>query len=50
MAYDYTYRRKPILSEHQKQIRFFIGLSVSLCTLFAVVFFWLVGRLTSIPH
>jgi hypothetical protein len=50
MAYDYIYRRKPILSEHQKQIRFFIGLSVGLCVLFAISFFWLLNRLDFIPH
>jgi hypothetical protein len=50
MAYHNAYRRKPCLSEHQKQIRFFTGLSVGICTLFAVVFFWLVSRLSFIPH
>ena len=44
MAYHNAYRRKPILSEHQKQMRFFTSLLVGFCALFAFVFFWLVNR------
>jgi hypothetical protein len=50
MTYLNTCRRKPSLSEHQKQIRFFTGLMVGLCALFAVAFFWLMGRSSFIPH
>jgi hypothetical protein len=43
-------RQKRSLSLHQKQIRFFIGLSVGICALLAIVFFWLVSRSSFIPH
>jgi hypothetical protein len=43
-------RQKRSLSWHQKQIRFFIGLSVGICALLAIAFFWLVNRLSFIPH
>ncbi len=45
-----TYRRKPVLSFHQKQIRFLTGLSMGVCTLFVVVIFWLVNRSSFILH
>jgi hypothetical protein len=50
MGNHHTRRGKPSLSLHQKQIRFFIGLSVGICALFAIVFFWLVNRPGFIPH
>jgi len=50
MGYHHTRRGKPSLSEHQKQIRFFIGLFVAICTLLAILFFWLVNRPDFIPH
>lgn len=50
MGHHHTRRGKPSLSEHQKQIRFFIGLSVGICALVAIVFFWLVSRAGFIPH
>jgi hypothetical protein len=45
-----TWKRKPCLSEHQKLIRFLTGLSVGICTLIAVVFFWLVNRPGFLSH
>jgi len=36
-------RRKPVLSDHQKQIRFLTGLSVVISFLFAAGIFWLVN-------
>ena len=45
-----TRRPKRSLSLHQKQIRFFIGLSVSICTLLAILFFWLLSRLSYSPR
>jgi hypothetical protein len=50
MAYHNTCGRKPCLSEHQKQMRFFTRLLVGICALFAVVFFWLVNRSSIIPR
>jgi hypothetical protein len=50
MGSHHTHREKPNLSLHQKQIRFFIGLFVGICALLAIAFFWLVSRLSSIPH
>jgi hypothetical protein len=43
-------RRKPMLSAHQKQIRFFTRLA--LCTGFLLVagIFWLVNRASYSPH
>lgn len=37
-------RRKPVLSEHQKQIRFFTRLSLVICCLFTFAFFWFLNR------
>jgi len=51
MANHVARRQKRSLSLHQKQIRFFIGLSVGICALLAIVFFWLVNRSSFfIPH
>jgi hypothetical protein len=50
MAYQTTRRRKPVLSEHQKQIRFFTRLSVVLCALFALALLWLLNRTSFITH
>jgi hypothetical protein len=46
----HTYRRKPTLSEYQKQIRFLTGLSVIICTALVVGFFWMLNRPVFIPH
>jgi hypothetical protein len=45
-----TRRRKPELSGHQKQIRFLTRLSVVICALFAVAFFWLMNRSSYSSH
>jgi hypothetical protein len=45
-----TCRKKPYLSEHQKQIRILTGLSVVICAVLAVVFFWLMTRPSFLPH
>jgi hypothetical protein len=50
MGNHHTRRGKPSLSEYQKQIRFFIGLSVGICALIAIVFFWLLSRAGFVPH
>jgi len=50
MAHQTTRRRKPVLSDHQKQIRFFTRLSVVICSLFAVALFWLLSRTSFITH
>jgi hypothetical protein len=50
VQYQTTWRRKPFLSEHQKQIRFLTGLSVGICTLAAIAFFWLMNRPICFPH
>ncbi|MFZ0828006.1 MAG: hypothetical protein WAO02_11340 [Verrucomicrobiia bacterium] len=50
MAYRRTHRGKQGLSAHQKQIRFFVGLSVLLSALLAMGFFWLLSRPTFLPH
>jgi len=50
MAYYPTYRRKPVLSLHQKEMRFITALSVFICTLVAFAFFWLVSRPEFIGH
>jgi hypothetical protein len=44
MPHRAQYRRKPELSPHQKQIRFFTRLSVVLCSLLTLALFWLVNR------
>ena len=44
------YRRKPFLSLHQKQMRFFTGLSVIVCTVVVFALFWGVNRLSYILH
>jgi hypothetical protein len=49
MEHSHVRRGKPSLSPHQKQIRFFIGLFVVVCTLLAILFFWLVNRSSFIP-
>jgi len=38
-----TRKMKRSLSLHQKQIRFFIGLSIVVCFLAVVLFFWLLN-------
>jgi len=43
-------RIKPSLSIHQKQIRFFIGLSVVVSTLIVILIFWLLNRQSFIPR
>jgi hypothetical protein len=43
-------RQKRSLSPHQKQIRFFIRLSVGVCALLAIAFFWLMNRSGAFPH
>jgi len=50
MTYLNSCRRKPILTEHQKQIRFLTGLLMGICALFAAAFFWLVSRPGFIPR
>jgi hypothetical protein len=40
MSNQVTLKRKPVLSEYQKQMRFFTGLSIVICVLFALVLFW----------
>jgi hypothetical protein len=50
MGNHHIRRGKSSLSKHQKQIRFFIGLFVVICTVLAIVFFWLVNRSSFIPH
>ena len=43
-------RRKPVLSGHQKQIRFLTRLSVVMCSLFTLALFWLVNRTSYLTH
>jgi multidrug resistance efflux pump len=50
MGNHHIRRGKPILTAHQKQIRFFIGLFVVICALLAIAFFWLVNRSSFFPH
>jgi hypothetical protein len=45
-----TSRGKRSLSAHQKQIRFFVRLSVVICTLLVAVLFWLLSRPSFMPH
>jgi len=42
--------RKRNLSAHQKQIRFFAGLALAICSLLTVLFFWLLNRPGFILH
>jgi hypothetical protein len=44
MANNSTRRRKPDLSAHQKQMRFFTRLSVFMGFVFIAAIFWLVNR------
>jgi len=50
MSHYPIYRRKPVLSLHQKQIRFLTGLSVIICSLFGFAFFWMVNWLSYTVH
>jgi hypothetical protein len=43
-------RRKPELSGHQKQIRFFTRLLVVLCSLLTLAVFWFVNHTGPIRH
>jgi hypothetical protein len=44
MAKSYNRSRKPELSPHQKQMRFFTGLSMCIAFGFIFVVFWLLNR------
>ena len=44
MSNQVTTKRKPVLSEYQKQMRFITGLSLVACSLFAFVLFWYLSR------
>jgi hypothetical protein len=44
MPYYPIRRRKRSLSEHQKQIRFWTGLSMTMSVLLFAVFFWYLNR------
>ena len=50
MGNNHARRPKRSLSLHQKQIRFFIGLSVGICTLLAILFVWLLSRFSYFPR
>jgi hypothetical protein len=45
MPHQAIRRRKPALTGHQKQIRFFTRVSVVLCSLLTFAVFWLVNRM-----
>jgi hypothetical protein len=40
MSSQVTLKRRPVLSAHQKQMRFFTGLSIGVCGLIALALFW----------
>jgi len=44
MTYHDIRRRKPILSAHQKQIRFLTGLAGFISFLFVAAIFWVLNR------
>jgi hypothetical protein len=50
MANNQIFRRKPVLTEHQKLIRFFIRLSVGLCIPLALAIFLLLNRSSLSPQ
>jgi len=50
MPYRHAHRRKPMLSPHQKQIRFFTRMSVFICALLTVAIFFFVNRPIAITH
>ena len=50
MPYNATRRRKPALTGHQKNIRFLTRLSVVICSLVSLAFFWFMNRPGSLPH
>ena len=45
MSNHVTSRRKPVLSEYQKQIRFITGLSIVACSLLTLVLFGILAGL-----
>jgi hypothetical protein len=50
MSHHSTHRRKPELSGHQKQIRFFTRMAIILCSLLTLGAFWLANRPVHIVH
>jgi hypothetical protein len=44
MSNQVTTKRKPVLSEYQKQIRFITVLSIVACSLLTLVLFWYLSR------
>jgi hypothetical protein len=50
MRYRHAHRRKPVLSAHQKQIRFFTRISVVICALLTAAIFFVVNRPIAIHH
>lgn len=45
-----TRRAKPVLSFHQKQIRFITGLAVTVCGAVALALFWYLSRVSFATH
>ena len=50
MSQSAIHRRKRSLSPHQKQMRFFLGLSLVTLIVFFTMIFWLLNRPLFIAH